>query len=220
MSLFGFDLESVLRRLDAGSSPHVPGLGQSLLRGSLGFGLVSLAVFGTVAFGERWLYAHLGRLGSYAFWTLLFVGGAGAMLNLLVIGSRTLLRFYALFTLSFLIYAVTWTAAYFILKRETGEWIGGVCGTVLMALVLCGSFGAFHTLGRAIVAMLFGNLGGYFVGRLVWTSVPGPAGMIGWGIIYGLGFGLGLGYALYAFQERVRRELMGRSVSAPCARPG
>jgi len=215
MSVFGLDAKSVLRRLQAGSSPpHVPTCGESLLAGSLGFALVSLVVFGTVAFGERWLYAHLGRLGSYAFWTLLFVGGAGAMLNLVVIGQRTLARFYGVFTLGFLTYAVTWTAAYFIFKREMGEWIGGFIGTIFMALVLCGTFGALHAVGRATAAMLGGNLAGYFLGRLVWTSVAGSPGMIGWGIIYGLGFGLGLGYTLYACQARVRSELIAKSALA------
>jgi hypothetical protein len=62
-----------------------------------------------------------------------------------------------------------------------------------------------------IPALLTGNLAGYFIGRMVWTAVPGPAGMIGWGIIYGLGFGLALGYTLHVCQEKIRAEWAGKA---------
>lgn len=211
MSLFGLDPKSVVARTRNSVLLHIPSLKESLLVGSLGFGLVSLVGFATVAFGEHWLFAHLGRLGSYIFWALLFALGAGAVFNRLVIGGGNLVRSFATFAAAFLIYAATWTAAYFILSGQSGEWIGSISGSVLMGLFLCGAFSALNSSVRAIPTLLAGNLAGYFLGRTVWSFVPGPAGMIGWGIIYGLGFGAGLGYALYVCQEKVRAELAKES---------
>ena len=216
MSLFGLDSKNVLARMPESSFVRIPSLVESVLVGSIGFGLVSLLVFGTVAFGERWLYAHLGLGGTYALWTFCFVAGAGAMLNSIVIGSGSLIRFYGAFTLSFVLYAAAWMAAYFVLRGKTGEWIGSIAGTILMGLILCIAFGAPDSAGRAIPALVAGNLAGYFLGRWIWRSVPGPTGMLGWGIIYGVLFGLGLGYALYACQARVRTELIARhAVASP-----
>jgi hypothetical protein len=91
-----------------------------------------------------------------------------------------------------------------------GEWIGSLAGSVLLGLVLCGSFSAFESVARVVPALLAGNVTGYFLGRLVWRWAGGSAGMIGWGIIYGLGFGLGLGYAFYACQGKVRAGLKSK----------
>jgi len=210
MSIFGLDSASVLARTSGAASVRVPTAQQSLLIGSLGFGLVSLVVFGTVAFAEGWLFRHLGRLGSYAFWALLSALGAGTALNRLVIGAGNPVRAFLAFAVAFLIYAATWTAAYFVLRGQSGEWIGSISGSILMALFLCAVFSAWSS--RVILALLAGNLAGYFLGRIVWTSVPGPSGMVGWGLIYGLGFGAGLGFALYLCQEKVRAELIKTSL--------
>ena len=48
-------------------------LTRAVLRGGIGFCLVSLVVFATVAYGERWMYARLGVVGAYVAWTLAFV---------------------------------------------------------------------------------------------------------------------------------------------------
>ena len=50
-----------------------PTLARSLLTGGLGFCLVSLCVFATVAFAERWMYARLGLPGAYLAWAALFI---------------------------------------------------------------------------------------------------------------------------------------------------
>src|ERR1051326_7436856 len=51
----------------------------SIATGAIGFALVSLCVFATVAFGERWMYRNLGVLGSYVAWMVLFVVLSGAL---------------------------------------------------------------------------------------------------------------------------------------------
>jgi len=44
---------------------NIPSLRRSLLIGGLGFAAVSLCVFATVAFGERWMYRNLTVIGAY-----------------------------------------------------------------------------------------------------------------------------------------------------------
>ena len=96
---------------------------RSLLIGGLGFGLASLCVFATVAFGERWMYTNLGLTGAYLVWTALFILLGGGVLGSLVAGRWRLPKFYLLFGLAFFAYAVGWTAAYFLLRGAAGEWI-------------------------------------------------------------------------------------------------
>ena len=66
-------------------SDVVPSLRRSLLMGGLGFGLVSLCVFATVAFAERWMYTRLGLFGAYLTWTALFILLGGGVLGSLVV---------------------------------------------------------------------------------------------------------------------------------------
>src|SRR3712207_32581 len=80
---------------------EVPSLRRSLLTGGLGFCVVSLCVFSTVAFAERWMYTRLGLYGAYLAWTALFILLGGGTLGSLVVGRWRLPRFYALFGLAF-----------------------------------------------------------------------------------------------------------------------
>jgi hypothetical protein len=57
--------------------------------------------------------------------------------------------------------------------------------------------------------VLLGSTAGYLLGRLAWVSIPGKAGMIGWGMVYGLCFGLALAFAVYLSQIAVREALKG-----------
>ena len=61
-------------------------LSHAVLKGGIGFCLVSLVVFASVAFGERWMYMHLGVMGAYVVWTLGFILLGGAMLGSLISG--------------------------------------------------------------------------------------------------------------------------------------
>ena len=51
----------------------VPSLSRSIATSAIGFGLVSLCVFATVAFAERLMLQNLGSLGSYLAWIALFI---------------------------------------------------------------------------------------------------------------------------------------------------
>ena len=89
----------------------VPSLGRSVATGAIGFGVVSLIVFATVAFGERWMYERLSVIGAYLVWTVLFILLGGGALGSLVVGPWRLPKFYLLYGLAFFAYAVNWMAA-------------------------------------------------------------------------------------------------------------
>ena len=100
----------------------VPSLKTSIVRGGIGFCLVSLLVFATVAFAERWMYTNLTMLGAYLTWTILFIALGGGVLGSLVDGRWRLPKFYLLFGLAFFVYAAGWVFAYFFLRGYAGEW--------------------------------------------------------------------------------------------------
>ncbi len=178
----------------------VPSLGRSLLTGSLGFCFVSLCVFATVAFAERWMYKHLGLLGAYLAWTVLFILLGGGVLASLVVRRWQLPRFYLLFAAAFFAYAAGWVGAYFVLRGVAGEWIGSLAGSLLMGLVLAAGFGVARS-ALNLSAMLFvANSLGYFLGSAVNDSIGGKAGMLLWGLMYGLCLGAGLGAVLHFAQ--------------------
>ncbi|HEY9286321.1 MAG TPA: hypothetical protein VIP46_22910 [Pyrinomonadaceae bacterium] len=177
-----------------------PSLGRSIFIGALGFGLVSLCVFSTVAFAERWMYARLGLYGAYLAWTALFILLGGGALGTLARGRWRLPRFYLLFGAAFFAYAVGWVAAYFLLRGAAGEWVGSLAGSLLMAAVFAAGFGAARRALNLAGALFVANSAGYFIGSALNDAVGGPTGMLLWGAAYGLGLGAGLGAALHLAQ--------------------
>jgi hypothetical protein len=184
----------------------VPSLVRSLLTGSIGFGSVSLCVFATVAYAEIWMYQHLGLFGAYLAWIVLFILLGGGVLGSLVVRRWEMPKFYLLFAGAFFAYAAGWVVAYFVLGRVLGEWIGSLVGSLLMGLVLAAGFGVSRY-ALSLSAILFaGNSLGYFLGSAVNDSIEGKAGMLLWGLIYGLCLGAGLGAVLHFAQARGERS--------------
>ena len=106
-------------------------LSRAVLKGGIGFCLVSLVVFATVAYGERWMYTRLGLMGAYIAWTLAFILLGGAVLGSLVVDNRWRLpKFYLLWGIAFFAYAAGWVGAYFTLRGPAGEWIGSLLGSL------------------------------------------------------------------------------------------
>lgn len=209
MNIFGLSPEQVAARVrSAGGGASFPSLGQSLWQGAAGFSLASLIVFATVAFGERLMYRQFGLPGAYAIWTALFIAAGGAAMLPLIIGPGRTPRFYALFALSFFLYAAGWMAAYFSLRNATGEWLGALAGSVLLGLTLAWAFGAARRWPQILIGLFAGNAAGYFLGSLLHHAIKGRIGMLLWGVSYGLGFGAGLGYALYQAQAPIRHRLV------------
>lgn len=184
-----------------------PSLQRSLLIGAVGFGLVSLCVFATVAFAERWMYTRLGISGAYLGWTALFILLGGGVLGLLVVGRWRLPKFYLLFGLAFFAYAAGWTCAYFALRGTAmGEWIGSLAGSLLMGLVFALGFGVQRSTLVLSAVLFVANSSGYFLGSALNNSVGGRIGMLLWGTVYGLCLGAGLGAVLHLAQAHQTKE--------------
>ena len=182
------------------SPKQVPTLARSVVIGGVGFSLVSLCVFATVAFAERWMYTHLTVLGAYLVWTILFIVLGGSVLGSLVVGRWQLPKFYLLYGPAFFAYAVGWLVAYFVLRGTAGEWVGSLAGSVMMALVFVIAFKAFKSFAKLSALLFIANSIGYFVGSALNDLVSGKNGMLLWGAIYGLCLGAGIGAVLHFAQ--------------------
>lgn len=178
----------------------LPTLSRAVGVGGIGFSLASLCVFATVAFGERWLYTHVGVLGAYLVWTTLFILLGGAVFGSLVVGRWRLPKFYLLYGIAFFAYAVGWVGAYFSLKGTAGEWVGSVAGSVLMSFVFAVGLGATRSFMKLSVVLFIANSVGYFAGSALNDYVGGKGGMLLWGILYGLCLGAGIGAVLRVAQ--------------------
>jgi len=180
---------------------NIPSLPRSILIGGLGFAVVSLCVFATVAFGERWMYRNLTVIGAYVVWTVLFILVGGAVLGSLVVKRWRLPRFYFLYGGAFFLYAIGWVVAYFTSPNAAGEWLGSLAGSVLMALVYAAGFGVMRSVLKFSLLLFIANSLGYFLGAMFDASVRGSTGMLLWGVLYGLFLGAGIGAVLHLAQR-------------------
>jgi hypothetical protein len=179
-----------------------PSLGRSVMTGAIGFGVVSLIVFATVAYAERWMYQTLTVIGAYLAWTLLFILLGGGALGSLVVGHWRLPKFYLLYGLAFFAYAINWMAAYFLLRGSAGEWVGSLAGSLLMAVVFAAGFETLRSTLKFALVLFVANSLGYFLGSALNNAVRGPGGMLLWGVAYGLFLGAGIGAVLHYAQVR------------------
>lgn len=186
---------------------NVPSLQRSLVTGALGFSVVSLCVFTTVAFGEVWLYRNLTPYGAYLVWTALFILLGGWPLGSLVVGRWRLPKFYLLFGLAFFCYAVGWVVSYFTLRGFHGQWIGLLAGSILMALVFAAGFGVLRSAWKFAALLFVANWIGYFWGADLNDRFGARTGMLLWGVVYGLFLGAAIGAVLHLAQiESWKRE--------------
>jgi hypothetical protein len=185
----------------SGETKTLPSLAKSITTGAIGFGVVSLCVFATVAFAERWMHQNLGTLGSYLAWIVMFIVLSGAVFGSLVVGRWRLPGFYLLFGLAFFAYAAAWMIAYFTLRNTAGELIGSLAGSVLMALVFAAGFHALRSTLKLSLVIFVANFLGYFLGVTLFNSLSAPTGMLLFGVVYGLLFGAGIGAPLHLVQQ-------------------
>ena len=165
-------------------SKPLPSLAKSITTGAIGFGLVSLIVFATVAFAERWMYENLGLFGSYLTWTILFILLSGAVFGSLVVAGRWRLpKFYLLWAVAFFAYAAVWMITYFSLGRTKGEAVGSLVGSIFMALVLAVGFRSLGAIVRVSAVLFVSNFLGYFLGAALFDSLSEPAGMLLFGVV-------------------------------------
>lgn len=176
-------------------------LKRSIVTGGIGFSIVSLCVFATVTFAQRWMYDHLTVTGAYIAWIALFILLGGRALFSLVTGIRVL-RFYAMFGAAFFAYGITWMAAYFTLKNAAGEWLGSLAGSVAMALVFAAGFGVLRSAPLLSALLFVANSIAYFLGSVFYYSIGRPEGLLLWGAFYGFCLGAGLGAVLFIAQSQ------------------
>src|SRR5689334_5418924 len=179
----------------------VPSLARSIATGAIGFCVVSLCVFATVAFGEEWMYRTLGVIGAYVTWALLFVVLSGVVFESLVVVRGRLPSFYLLWAIAFFAYAAAWMAAYFTLGRTTGEIVGSLLGSIAMAVVLAAGLGSLSSTLKLSVVLFVANALGYFLGAALLDAYRNETGMLLFGAVYGLFFGAGIGAALQMVQR-------------------
>ena len=183
-------------------SKSLPSLAKSIVTGAIGFGLVSLCVFATVAFGEGWMYQNLGLFGSYIAWILLFILLSGAVFGSLVVVDRWRLpKFYLLWAVAFFAYAAVWMIAYFKVGRTVGELVGALAGSIFMALVIATGFRTFSSLVKLSAVLFVSNALGYFLGAALFDTLSEPTGMLLFGVVYGVFFGAGIGAAIKLAQR-------------------
>jgi hypothetical protein len=216
--MLGLDSHSVIARIRSGSGKVVlPDLKQSITVGTIGFTVVSVLMFGVWAVAGSWLSRNLGELGFYAVLAIGFMAAGGGSFAPILIG-KDLGRFYVLFIGSFLLYAVIWTACWFLLRelKWGREWAGSIVGPALMGLIFAWAFRANEQIWRCVLAMVVGNTAGYFVGEWLFYMPPlhNQYGMILWGITYGAGFGAGIAASLYWCQTETREKLKAASQAA------
>lgn len=182
-------------------STTVPSLSRSIATGAIGFSVVSLCVFATVAFAERWMLRNLGLTGSYLAWIALFILLSGVVFGPLVVGRWRLPKFYLLFGLAFFAYAAAWMIGYFTLRNVSGEFVGALVGSVLMAIVFAAALGSLKSVLKLSAVLFVSNSLGYFLGAALFYSLSEPTGMLLFGVVYGLLFGAGIGAALQLAQR-------------------
>jgi hypothetical protein len=214
MALFQLDPDSIAARVrSSADAVHLPTLGGSVLRGIVGFIIVSVAGFAPWPIFERWVRGR-GEIELYLACTAVFIGLSGLCLHRLIIGPGSLSRFYKLFSLAFLAYAFAWVAFWMWLRGNSGVWAGLLAGNIVMGAILAFAFDAQRSAMKIIAALFALNAIGYFVGAWIEGKLISEhrlAAMLLWGACYGGGFGAGLGIAFHICQKRVRALLDGRS---------
>jgi hypothetical protein len=208
MGLFGLDPQSIADRVKASGSPaKIPTLGASVVRGVVGFTILSVAGFLPWVAG---LSKPLGRAGMYASCAAVFIGLSGPLLHGLILGPGSLPRFTKLFGLAFALYAAAWVAAYMGLRGHLGSIVGLLAGTAGMGGLIAVAFGEPRAAWSSIASLFVLNTLGYYAGNGVELAVLHrslPAAMVLYGVCYGIGFGAGLGLAFHFCQKSVRSRL-------------
>jgi hypothetical protein len=223
--MFGLDPQSIAERVKASGQPaHVPTLRESVLRGMIGFTLVSLGGFAPWVLAGRWFYRNMGEVGLYLVCATVFIGLSGPLLHRLIIGPGSLVRFYKIFGLSFFAYAVAWTIGWMLFGGFQGSLAGLLAGTTVMGAILACGCARCDAVLKIIPVLFVANGAGYFIGEWAYNFIPtlkegNALGIVlerstraalaraAWGLLYGLGFGAGIGFAFHAAQAEVRKIL-------------
>jgi hypothetical protein len=203
------------RALEARST--IPTPGASILRGVVGFTVVSVAGFAPWALAGRWLRGHVGEVGLYVACALVFIGLSGPALHRLIIGPGSLKRFYELFAVAFTSYSIAWIVGWMTMRGHLGSTVGLLAGTIVTGEILGRAFEAWEQRWKMMAALFVLNAVGYFVGGVIEGALireHALAAKLLWGVSYGVGLGAGLGVAFYLAQEEARARIARKRASA------
>lgn len=165
--------------------------------GVVGFGLASLAVFGSWAFLGKWFYGTLDELGAYLVWTVMYLGIGCESMKGLIPGAHSRFKFFKIFSISFAVYALLWIVVWMTFKNSTGEWLASIFGSLGMAMLICWAFKNLKEWHKVWIALAISNMTGYFIGSWLHAHIPMPMGAVAWGVAYGFFFGGGIGPAFW-----------------------
>jgi hypothetical protein len=210
MALFQLDPASIAARVRASGLPvSLPTAASSLLRGIVGFTVVSLAGFLPWPIMDHW-FRHPTEIGLYIACTAVFIGLSGPCLHGLIIGPGSLSRFYKVFAIAFIAYAMLWVGFWMALRGTVGEVAGLLGGTVAMGAILAFAFDIPQAAPKISFALFILNALGYYAGGKIEGKLAVDhrlLAMLLWGACYGIGFGAGLGAAFHLCQQRAREIL-------------
>ena len=173
----------------------------AVLRGALGFAAVSVAAFSVWAFGGPWFDRHGGDAVMFPVVAAAFLVLSGVLLHPLAGGVG---RFYRAFVPAFIAYSAVWCAAWWLIRKRPGEWVGSIAGSAVFVLVAGAMLGSLRSWLKATLVVAATHSAGYFLGGVLYASLKSGGmptlAMLGWGLLYGLGFGAGIGYAFAALR--------------------
>lgn len=188
---------------------------RAIFSGAWRFALVSVLAFGFWALEPKFLPRNSGEPVTFIGCLIAFALFAEIFLVPLVQEPNARRKFNGSFIPAFLLYAVVWSACWFLLKIRAREWIGSGLGCAAFAYVLYWRLAARQGLCRAILFLIITHSVGYFLGGKAFYMARHPpeffsswskeniwlTAKLVWGLCYGLGFGAGIGYAFDVFQR-------------------
>jgi hypothetical protein len=213
MSLFQLDPDSIVARIqDSGKDVRLPNLATSLFRGIAGFTAVSIGGFLPWPLLDRFI-PHPTEIQLYLACTAMFIALSGPCMHRLILGPGSLSRFYKIFALAFIAYAVLWVAFWVALRGDAGSLLGLLGGTAAMGAILALAFGVPRVMPQVILTLFALNALGYYAGGKIEGHLAVDyrlVAMLLWGVCYGIGFGAGLGVAFHLCQAPARALLRER----------
>ena len=163
---------------------------------------------------DHW-FPNLREMHLYVACTAIFIGLSGPCLHRLILGPGSLARFYQLFAIAFIAYAVVWVGFWMAWRGDAGSLAGLFGGTAVMGVILALAFDAWRTLPAVIAALFLLNTAGYYAGGWIGGKLTVDhrlAEIFVWAICYGIGFGAGLGAAFHFCQAHARELLRGEEM--------